>query len=210
MEQVQKNVFVKTEPEKNEFLNPENIVKGFDFETTYVKKADGSVDVDYDSLLKTYKYIGFQATCLGDAIEEINKMLHWRLSDEPIDPNEDESTKDPKVREQIKCKIFLGYTSNMISAGIRETIRFLIKNKLVDCIVTTAGGIEEDIIKCLAPTYLGDFHLSGKDLRLKGINRIGNLLVPNDNYCKFEDWIMPVLDEMLIEQNTQVEENLNL
>ncbi|MCO5583901.1 hypothetical protein L7F22_037818 [Adiantum nelumboides] len=30
----------------------------------------------------------------------------------------------------------------------------------------------------------------------KGLNRIGNLLVPNDNYCKFEDWVMPILDEM--------------
>lgn len=71
----------------------------------------------------------------------------------------------------------------------------------VDCIVTTAGGIEEDFIKCLAPTYLGEFDLAGKTLREQGINRIGNLLVPNDNYCKFEDWVVPLLDEMLEDQN---------
>jgi len=41
-------------------------------------------------------------------------------------------------------------------------------------------------------------------LRGKGINRIGNLLVPNDNYCKFEDWIMPILDTMLQEQKEKV------
>lgn len=35
--------------------------------------------------------------------------------------------------------------------------------------------------------------------------RIGNLLVPNDNYCKFEDWLMPILDQMVLEQNTEVE-----
>lgn len=66
--------------------------------------------------------------------------------------------------------------------------------------MTTAGGIEEDFIKCFAPTYLGDFSLDGKSLRDIGINRIGNLLVPNDNYCSFENWIMPLLDEMLEEQ----------
>ena len=44
---------------------------------------------------------------------------------------------------------------------------------MVDVIVTTAGGIEEDIIKCLRPTYMGDFRLKGKDLRAKGLNRIG-------------------------------------
>lgn len=36
-------------------------------------------------------------------------------------------------------------------------------------------------------------------------SRIGNLLVPNDNYCKFEDWLMPILDQMVLEQNTEVE-----
>jgi deoxyhypusine synthase len=102
----------------------------------------------------------------------------------------------------------------MISSGLREIFRFLVQHKLVDCIVTTAGGVEEDFIKCLAPTYLGDFTMQGnvaicdlliigKELRLNGINRIGNLLVPNDNYCKFEDWIMPIFTEMLKEQKTQ-------
>lgn len=71
----------------------------------------------------------------------------------------------------------------------------------IDCIVTTAGGVEEDFIKCLCPTYLGDFNLDGKSLREKGINRIGNLLVPNDNYCCFENWIMPIFDRMLEEQS---------
>ena len=75
----------------------------------------------------------------------------------------------------------------------------------VDVIVSSAGGVEEDFIKCLAPTFLGDFRLSGKELRLKGINRIGNLLVPNDNYVKFEDWIMPIFDQMLEEQKKQVD-----
>jgi deoxyhypusine synthase len=26
------------------------------------------------------------------------------------------------------------------------------------------------------------------------------MLVPNDNYCKFEDWFVPLLDQMLKEQ----------
>ncbi|KAI3829876.1 hypothetical protein L1987_04007 [Smallanthus sonchifolius] len=47
--------------------------------------------------------------------------------------------------------------------------------------VIWAGGIEEDIIKCLA--YRGDFSLSCADLRSKGLNRVGSLLVPNENYC---------------------------
>jgi hypothetical protein len=52
----------------------------------------------------------------------------------------------------------------------------------------------------------GRFSCSGEDLRKKGLNRIGNLLVPNDNYCKFEDWVMPILDAILKEQEEQVRE----
>lgn len=63
--------------------------------------------------------------------------------------------------------------------------------------MTTAGGIEEDFIKCLANTVIGDFSLKGKELRDMGINRIGNLLVPNQNYCLFEDWVTPLLNEMI-------------
>lgn len=48
---------------------------------------------------------------------------------------------------------------------------------------------EEDFLKCLRPTYVGDFSLKGRDLRLKGQNRIGNLIVENRNYCEFEDWL---------------------
>jgi deoxyhypusine synthase len=87
-----------------------------------------------------------------------------------------------------------------MSSGLREIIRFLVQYKHVSAIVTTAGGIEEDFIKCLGKTYLADFALDGAELRKKGLNRIGNLVVPNDNYCKFEDWVIPILDKMLEEQ----------
>lgn len=108
-----------------------------------------------------------------------------------------------KYRESLKCKVFLGFTSNLVSSGIRDTFRYLVEHHMVDVVVTTAGGIEEDLIKCLAPTFKGDFSLPGAYLRSKGLNRIGNLLVPNDNYCKFEDWIIPIFDQMLKEQIEQ-------
>jgi deoxyhypusine synthase len=47
---------------------------------------------------------------------------------------------------------------------------------------------------------MGAFSTPGAELRAKGLNRIGNLLVPNANYCAFEDWVVPILDAMLSEQ----------
>ncbi|KAJ2784099.1 Deoxyhypusine synthase [Coemansia javaensis] len=168
-------------------------VRGYDF--------DGGVD--YERLLGTYLSTGFQASSFGRAVEIINRMRAWRLSDEPVAEGDSAEERDPAHRRSVRCKVFLGYTSNLVSSGIRETIRYLVKNRMVDVVVSTAGGIEEDFIKCLGPTYLGAFELEGRALRSKGLNRIGNLIVPNDNYCKFEDWILPIFDQMLKEQTEQ-------
>lgn len=154
-------------------------------------------------MFEQFKYFGFQATNLGKSIEIINQMIFWRLSNEEIDPEESDYYKEMKIRESTRTTIYLGYTSNMVSSGLREVIRYLCEHKMVDYIVTTAGGVEEDFIKCLAPTFIGDFSLKGSVLRDKGLNRIGNLLVPNDNYCKFEDWVTPLLNEMLEIQKTK-------
>ncbi|KAK8671476.1 hypothetical protein V6N13_038072 [Hibiscus sabdariffa] len=169
-----------------------------------IEGYDFNEGVNYSKLLKSMISTGFQASNLGEAIDIVNDMLDWRLSAETIAEGSSDKEKDPAHRESVRTKVFLGFTSNLISSGIRETIRYLTEHRMVDVIVTTTGGIEEDLIKCLSPTYKGDFSLPGAQLRSRGLNRIGNLLVPNDNYCKFEDWIMPVLDQMLKEQ---LEEN---
>ncbi|KAG7335072.1 hypothetical protein KOW79_001668 [Hemibagrus wyckioides] len=163
-----------------------------------IRGYDFNQGVDHRALLHSYLTTGFQASSFAMAVQEINKMIDRRL--EPVE--EQEQTCDSQQSES-GCTIFLGYTSNLISSGVRESIRYLVQHKMVDVVVTTAGGIEEDLIKCLAPTYLGEFSLPGKELRQRGINRIGNLLVPNDNYCKFEDWLMPILDQMVLEQKTE-------
>ncbi|KAM0753384.1 Deoxyhypusine synthase [Meredithblackwellia eburnea MCA 4105] len=168
-----------------------------------IKGPDFNIPHELDALLKSYDTIGFQATGLSRAIELVNKMRTWRLSDEPIQPDSQSEELDPETRAATKCRIYLGYTSNLVSSGLRDIIRFLVQHNYVSCLVTTAGGIEEDIIKCLGPTFStpnGAFNLNGADLRRRGLNRIGNLLVPNDNYCKFEDWVVPILDDLVSEQ----------
>lgn len=150
-----------------------------------------------DSFVRT----GFQATNLGLAVQQVHQMRRWRMSHVPWEEGDDEDLRPPAVRERLRARLFLAYTSNQISSGQREVLRFLAQHRMVDVIVTTAGGVEEDLIKCFQPTYLGDFKLNGRELRLKGINRIGNLLIPNTNYCQFEDWVTPLIEAMHREQD---------
>ncbi|KAL2132953.1 hypothetical protein VTI74DRAFT_3118 [Chaetomium olivicolor] len=139
--------------------------------------------ITVDDLFQGMKHMGFQASSMCEAVRIINEMRAWR---------------DPETGD--RTTIFLGYTSNMISSGLRGVFRYLVQHYHVSAIVTTAGGIEEDFIKCLGDTYMSSFSAVGAELRSKGLNRIGNLVVPNSNYCAFEDWVVPILDKMLEEQ----------
>lgn len=160
---------------------------------------DFNKGIDFGAIMDSYLTTGFQATNLAKAIEEINTMLSSRDQNASSD---DEFTY-PSGKKKTGCTIFLGYTSNLVSSGLRETLRYVVEHDLVDCVVTSAGGVEEDLIKCIAPSYLGSFDLSGAKLRADGLNRAGNVLIPNDNYCLFEDWLMPILDKCEEEQNAK-------
>ena len=132
--------------------------------------------INYEEIIKSYSSTGAQASNLGKAIEIINEMI------------------------KENAFIFFGYTSSMVSSGLREIFRWLVKHKKINVIVTTAGGVEEDIIKCLGDFYLGDFRASGAELRKKGINRIGNIYAANNRYIEFEEFFQPLLKELYDEQ----------
>jgi len=141
-----------------------------------IRGYDFNKGVDYGEIIKKYASMGFQASNFSDAVKIVNEMI------------------------KEKAFIFLGYTSNMVSSGNREIIRFLAEHKKIGCLVTTAGGIEEDIIKCLGDFVLGDFRASGRELRKKGINRIGNIYASNNRYVEFEEFVQPVLEDIYSEQ----------
>lgn len=135
--------------------------------------------IGYKELIKSFSTTGYQATNFSEAISIVNQMI------------------------SEKAFIYLGYTSNMVSSGLRDIFRYLVEHKKVNVIITTAGGIEEDIIKCLGTFILGKFESPGKELREKGINRIGNIFVPNSRYVKFEKFFQNLLEEIYQEQKSK-------
>ena len=107
-------------------------------DTPKVEGYDWSQGINYEKILGSYKNSGFQATNFGKAVDEINKMIECRSM--PLgEEHQDEYEEDEFIKRKNNCTIFFGYTSNIVSSGLRETIRFLAQHKLIDCIVTTAG-----------------------------------------------------------------------
>jgi len=164
--------------------------------TPTIKGYDFNEGIDYERLLGSYLRSGYQAQNFGKAVMEIERMLEWSLAMEETAVDEEPEFKEKSVRDKFRTKIFLGFTSNLVSSGLRETLRFLVQRQMVQVVCASAGGVEEDLIKCLAPTHMGEFTLDGRSLRAQGLNRIANLIVPNKNYCLFEDWIGPLIHKM--------------
>jgi len=168
--------------EKERRIETEKISRGSIFkesreiEGISIKGYDFNKGVNYDEIIDSYLSTGFQASHLAEAIRIINKMI------------------------EEKVTIFLGATSNLITSGIRDVIKYLAENKMIDVFVTTGGGIDDDIIKCLGDVKLGKFSASGELLREEGINRTGNIFVPNSRYVKYEEFINPILEDIYSNQ----------
>ena len=86
-----------------------------------------------------------------------------------------------------------------MATGTRGLICQLVKNDMVDVIVTTCGTLDHDIARILADYYHGDFAMDDEQLRDEGVNRLGNVLVPDDSYgIPIENWMQPILEEFIV------------
>lgn len=104
------------------------IVRGYDFK-------DG---INYEKILQSYFSTGFQSTNFGKAIEEIEKMIECRercLHEDEKDVYEE----DEFIRRKKNCTIFLGYETQYAYGDASASIKFLVQNGMVDCLVTTPG-----------------------------------------------------------------------
>ena len=136
-------------------------------------------------LVNAYKHIGFQSVELGKAADLIVKM------------------------KKNSAKIFLTFTSNMVTSGLRGFFAQIIKLGLADVIVTTVGGLEEDIMKATGEKFnIGRFETDDVELHEQGINRVGNLMIKNESYMNFEDKINPILAKLYEKQKRWVVSDL--
>ena len=68
---------------------------------TIIQGYDFDQGVNYTEIMKSFASTGFQASLFAEAVEIINKMI------------------------KNKAFIYLGYTSNMVSSGLRDVFRIV-------------------------------------------------------------------------------------
>jgi deoxyhypusine synthase len=95
------------------------------------------------------------------------------------------------------CMKFLSFTGNLVATGTRGVFKELVKRRLVDVIVTTCGTLDHDLARCWKNYYRGSFIMNDAKLHEQGVNRLGNVLVPNESYGTIiEQKIQALLQEL--------------
>ena len=99
------------------------------------------------------------------------------------------------------CFKILSHPACIISTGTRGLIRDLVKNKKVDAIMTTCGTLDHDLARLWKDYYQGSFMMDDNELHKKGINRLGNILIPNECYGEIlEDNLQPIIKKLHAER----------
>jgi deoxyhypusine synthase len=159
----------------------EHVVPGSDedIESPDVRGYDFRGEFDLGDMLDAYATTGFQATHLAEGVDIIKKMR-----------NED-------------AQVYLTFTSNIVSSGLREAVAYLIREGHVDVVITTSGSIAEDVIKTHKPFKMGEWDAEEAELRDRGINRLGNIFVPSDRYVWLEEYLYDFFDDFFSGQKVR-------
>ncbi len=144
-----------------------------------VQDISVSSDLKVVDLIKYFSTSGgFTAKKLADAAQMLKKM------------EDDKGT--------VK---FFSFPADIISTGLRGPIRQAIEKKLFDVVITTCGTLDHDIARSFSEYYHGAFEMDDIELSKKGIYRLGNVIIPRDNYGKIiEEKMQEFLSNIEIKQ----------
>lgn len=117
--------------------------------------------------LKKMSMTSFQARQLGHALMIFEKMLN------------------------DKVFIFMGLAGAMVPAGMREVVVYLIKNHLIDCLVSTGANLFHDTHEILGFNhYIGSHDVDDEFLRKLRIDRIYDVFANDLEFENVDRYIM--------------------
>ena len=136
------------------------VKKGKDLLRSAVRDYEIKQDDDVNSIFSNMANSGgFESRNLADGVDILRRMI-----------------------DDQNCTKFMSFVGALMSTGARGIIRDMVKNRMCDVIITTCGALDHDIARTYDKYYAGDFRMDDGMLLGKNIHRLGNVLVPMDNY----------------------------
>jgi deoxyhypusine synthase len=139
-------------------------------------KISGTLTVD--QLIKQFRNSGsFEAGRLAAACDIYERML----------------------RDQ-KCTVFLGLAGAVVPAGMRTLIADMIRENLIDVIVTTGANMVHDTVEALGGHhYKGHWNVDDHLLYRNHTYRIYDVFVPEEDFIKLDMKLVEMYDEIAAE-----------
>ena len=106
---------------------------------------------------------------------------------------------DSMLREK-EIVIWLGLAGAMVPAGMKNILIYLIKNRMLDVIVTTGANMYHDLFEAMGGKHYIGTHLAN-DVELKDfhIDRIYDVFADEDEFYKLDMWIVENFCSKLID-----------
>jgi len=93
--------------------------------------------------------------------------------------------------------IFLGLAGAMVPAGMRNIISYLIKNRMIDCLVSTGANLFHDMHETLGKYhYQGDANTDDVLLQKEGVDRMYDVFASEPEFRKLDSYITRFADTL--------------
>ena len=87
--------------------------------------------------------------------------------------------------------IFLGLAGAMVPAGMRDILRYVIENRMVDVVVTTGANMFHDVYETLGkPHWQTSADTDDVELGRRRINRFYDVLAPETDFADAEEFVV--------------------
>jgi deoxyhypusine synthase len=87
--------------------------------------------------------------------------------------------------------VFLSFTGNVVSTGLRGVIAQMVRSGKINVIVTTCGALDHDLARAFGARYAsGEFEYDDVMLNKLEIHRLGNVLIPLEDYGPLIERVM--------------------
>lgn len=101
------------------------------------------------------------------------------------------------------CTKFLSFPAAPVATGLRGVLVDMVRGGLVDVIITASGTLDHDVARTVADYYHGRFEMDDVELHRAGYHRLGNVLVPLNNYGPLIEKRMQALLSRMYEAGTR-------
>ena len=92
---------------------------------------------------------------------------------------------------------WISFPACLCATGTRGFFLEALKRRSYNVVVTTCGTLDHDIARTFRDYFHGDFSLDDIALGEQGLNRLGNVVVPNECYGEIlENIVLPWLSEI--------------